>query len=370
MKIYYTLTEFAENYQNDLHLFLDDYEDNECVDFWKEQRQVYKKCIQNVTITKDNTLDEFRTLAQNNGNIIDAVFDKIHTVESVPCIVDYDGRDLKIFKDEVRYNFELAEKLKRSFEKILQFIEDLNSPKIEEESEKEFFDKLDTIRNGEGTEYEITVFLKEVSNNYDVDLLKSISKDIELYLFIEKDIIEAEFSPEEINSKIEEYTKRGIPIPYNKRRSEEELTEKQKEMRNKLRSNGALISDAPSINYEQFLYPFEFMNIYALQMQINRKLKELVPKQPEQIIEVNTKVTWNGTQTDFIELIKALIENGNLKGTQSELIKNLSAIFSIEIKNPSKLINDIKKRNNGSETLFLDKLKKSLFDYITLEKRK
>ncbi len=81
-------------------------------------------------------------------------------------------------------------------------------------------------------------------------------------------------------------------------------------------------------------------------------------------------LNWIGSQTEFIELIKALIENGNIKGTQIEIISKLSNVFNIEIKNPSKLINDLKLRNNESETLFLDKLKKSLFDYITLEKKK
>lgn len=81
-------------------------------------------------------------------------------------------------------------------------------------------------------------------------------------------------------------------------------------------------------------------------------------------------LNWKGSQTEFIELIKALIENGNLKGTQTEIINQLSKVFSIDIKHPSKLITDIKKRNNGSETLFLDKLQKSLLDYITQEKKK
>ncbi len=81
-------------------------------------------------------------------------------------------------------------------------------------------------------------------------------------------------------------------------------------------------------------------------------------------------LNWNGTQIEFIELVKALIENGNIKGTQTEIIKSLSNIFNFKINNENKVINDIKNRNNGSETLFLDKLKKTLFDYITLENKK
>ncbi len=91
--------------------------------------------------------------------------------------------------------------------------------------------------------------------------------------------------------------------------------------------------------------------------------------QPIKPANVND-LKWNGTQTEFIELVKALIENGNIKGTQTETISKLSNVFNIKINNENKLINDIKTRNNGSETLFLDRLQKSLFDYITQEKKK
>ena len=93
------------------------------------------------------------------------------------------------------------------------------------------------------------------------------------------------------------------------------------------------------------------------------EIKKLNPKN-------ENNLNWNGTQIEFIELVKALIENGNIKGTQTEIIKSLSNIFNFKINNENKTINDIKNRNNGSETLFLDKLKKTLFDYITLENKK
>ena len=93
------------------------------------------------------------------------------------------------------------------------------------------------------------------------------------------------------------------------------------------------------------------------------KIKKQNPKN-------DNKLNWNGTQIEFIELVKALIENGNIKGTQTETIKSLSNIFNFKINNENKTINDIKNRNNGSETLFLDKLKKTLFDYITLVNKK
>src|SRR5690606_8624950 len=52
----------------------------------------------------------------------------------------------------------------------------------------------------------------------------------------------------------------------------------------------------------------------------------------------SNEIKFRGTHTEFIELVKALIENGNLKGTQKEIIENLSKFFQIEIKNPDKII--------------------------------
>lgn len=87
----------------------------------------------------------------------------------------------------------------------------------------------------------------------------------------------------------------------------------------------------------------------------------------------SNSLNWNGTQTEFIELTKALIENGNITGTgnQEDKIHQLANLLNFKINNPYKLLNDIKNtRNDESETLFLDKLKRTFFNYITLEKKK
>lgn len=78
------------------------------------------------------------------------------------------------------------------------------------------------------------------------------------------------------------------------------------------------------------------------------------------------KVKFHGSQTEFIELIKALTENGNLKGIQKDNIELCSKFFDVEIKNPDQTLTKLKSRNNGSETLFLDKLKTSLRNHFTL----
>ena len=127
-------------------------------------------------------------------------------------------------------------------------------------------------------------------------------------------------------------------------------------------------------DFERHIYDKDEAEIFIqkIDFEIERlnKINDIETQQPKPDPEPKNTLNWNGTQTEFIELIKALIENGNIKGTQTEIISNLSNVFNIEIKHPNKLITDIKKRNNGSETLFLDRLQKTLFDYITLETNK
>ncbi len=74
--------------------------------------------------------------------------------------------------------------------------------------------------------------------------------------------------------------------------------------------------------------------------------------------------------TELVELVKALYESGTIKGKQKDLYAYFAKCFDVEVNNPSKLLQDIKNRNNGSETLFLDELKTSLFNYITKENKR
>lgn len=96
-----------------------------------------------------------------------------------------------------------------------------------------------------------------------------------------------------------------------------------------------------------------------------KELKEKISENNDYYIDLSkNKLAWKGTQTELIELIKALIENGSIKGASQKNIIDLFAKFlNINIKHPDKIIQDIKKRNNDSETLFLDKLKSTLYDY-------
>lgn len=75
-------------------------------------------------------------------------------------------------------------------------------------------------------------------------------------------------------------------------------------------------------------------------------------------------LNFKGSQTQLMELIKALVESDLIEGTQTNTIKQFSNFFNKEINNPSKLIQDIKGKNNDSKTAFLDLLKTNLNNYL------
>lgn len=86
-----------------------------------------------------------------------------------------------------------------------------------------------------------------------------------------------------------------------------------------------------------------------------------------QIKESSTNIKWHGSQTELIELVKALIEAKRIRGTQKSIINTISNFFGVQINHPNKLIQDIKNRNLDSETKFLNELKEVLSNYIKRE---
>ncbi|MDN3664459.1 RteC domain-containing protein [Algibacter miyuki] len=74
-------------------------------------------------------------------------------------------------------------------------------------------------------------------------------------------------------------------------------------------------------------------------------------------------IQWHGNKTELIELTKALIENGNLKGKQEDIFKRVQEVFGTELKHIDQAITKFTYRT-GSKTIFLDTLKGSFNNYI------
>jgi hypothetical protein len=228
--------------------------------------------------------------------------------------------------------------------------------KIVKQYNSESFELFDKVRHNDINDYDMTILLREYSKNYDIELLKSLSKDVSFYLFVEKEEKEAEFDLQDIQEAIDKRKESRLEIPYIKPIKPKNLTEKQKKIIEKTPLN-----TNPILDKEALLFPYEFFSVRKFQLKINDKINEL----QDSINKTNSNIKFNVTSTEMIELIKSLIENGCVKGKQKEIINAFSVFFNVEVKHPNKLINDIKNRNVGSETLFLDKLKTSLYNYIT-----
>ena len=91
------------------------------------------------------------------------------------------------------------------------------------------------------------------------------------------------------------------------------------------------------------------------------------PQQPKQIESKNRtkQLKWYGSQSELIELTKALIENGNLKGKQEDIFKEIQENFNFKLNNIDQAITKFNTRTEETETKFLNSLKKSLSEYIS-----
>jgi len=89
--------------------------------------------------------------------------------------------------------------------------------------------------------------------------------------------------------------------------------------------------------------------------------------QSKEFVDSNKRFKTNFNQIQFLELVKALIENGNITGNnQQHIIEDLSKLLDVEInlKTINQQIQGIHKRNTDTHTKFLKELEQSLKDWI------
>jgi hypothetical protein len=143
-----------------------------------------------------------------------------------------------------------------------------NSIIVEDFEEDTINNLFDDIRNSDYGKLKLHNVLRE-KTNFELDPLKYLLNDLELYLFVEKDEFESGISAEEIQKRVDEYNEKGLPIPFYKQTPVENLTEKQIENRKKIN-----ISLEPSIDTEALMYPFEFYSLYEFKRIILNEIKK------------------------------------------------------------------------------------------------
>ncbi|PVX49292.1 hypothetical protein C7377_1838 [Balneicella halophila] len=159
-------------------------------------------------------------------------------------------------------------------ERLMLFKSFLEYQKEEKESEEtnEIYDLLNTIRNKDHTDLQLYNIVKE-RTQLNKDALQYLYKDIEVYLFSEKDDFEGNFSEDEVEQAIKDLKDKGY--------TEDDLIQlgyiKKSKVYN-IESN-KMDLDYTYINKEKLFFPFEFFPIYQLQGLINSELSKIQEKE-------------------------------------------------------------------------------------------
>jgi len=233
---------------------------------------------------QDENLDQYReriirnyvatTFVEVCENLLNHKFKTIEEIESEDdtfwevLIEDhFYGVDDDSIRAFIKY-LTIADRLK-GYKSILESIdaekamEEYN--KLIEEDENEIYKLLDEVRAKDHTALQLFNIVKE-QTNLEPASLRYFFKDVEIYLFSEKDSYESNFSPEEVDDAIQELKDKGY--------SEEDLLRlgyitQHKSLGLAGQKEGEIIT---YINKERLLFPFEFYNIYEIQRIIKTEL--------------------------------------------------------------------------------------------------
>tara|TARA_R110000751_G_scaffold100068_2_gene193906 strand:- start:209946 stop:211187 length:1242 start_codon:yes stop_codon:yes gene_type:complete len=186
------------------------------------------------------------------------------------------GIDNKFMNHFIKY-MALAERL-NTFKSLLKY----QNEETKSEETNEIYDLLDTIRTKDHTDLQLYDIVKE-RTQLNKDALQYLYKDIEVYLFGEKDDFECKYSEDETEQAIEDLKAKG--------HSEDDLI-----MLGYIRKSKAfnvatndMDLDFTYINKEKIFFPLEFFPIYQLQGLINAELSKI--KEKEELLNPDIKIT-------------------------------------------------------------------------------
>ena len=267
---------------------------------WKEFNSLLHKVFKN---NFENLPEELSFLKDENYQNL--IKEKIETLKKT-YIENY-----KLLKENY------LKPKKNSKEEDKQIVED-----FEEDTINDLFDE---IRNNEYGKLKLYNILKE-QTNLEIEPLKYILNDLDLYLFVEKDIFESNIKSEEVDERIAEYKEKGLSIPYHKRTPVENLTERQIEIR-----KNSKLNFEPSIDKENLMFPFEFYSLYEFKRIILNEIKKHDKvEENNTVTSTNPKLKTNLSVPELALLFKLLKD---LKPTifdvksEAELHRFISANF-------------------------------------------
>lgn len=120
-------------------------------------------------------------------------------------------------------------------------------------------DFFDLVRTGNVSEIDIQEFVYKKTKKHNIEKLKTLLKDIEFYLFVEKEFLISEITPEMWTEKHNYYKEKGKEMPF----------EEFENIMIKLKAKkGIDTSNEPKYyryyNHEKIFFPYEFFCIYQL----------------------------------------------------------------------------------------------------------
>jgi len=137
---------------------------------------------------------------------------------------------------------------------------------MEFKTTKDFFKK---VRFKNICEIDIENYIYKVTNNYNIDKLKLLFNDLEIYLCIEQDKMEV-IPSDEYFAKINYYNDNNIKIPKKSIKNYSKLLKQKK---------GLDVSNEPDfieyLDLETIFYPYEFFTLY----QLKKKIFDIYKKQ-------------------------------------------------------------------------------------------
>ncbi|MDV3472082.1 hypothetical protein CMU02_11890 [Elizabethkingia anophelis] len=250
------------------------------------------------------------------------------------------------------------ELLSEKYETISNRFSQDNKTQNTDEKTQTIYDFFDSVKDGDFGKTDVFIKLKELSHDFDIDILKSILNDLDFYLFLEREEKESEFSAEDIDRAIDEKRKNGFDIPYLKTTPTENLTEEQIEKRKKLVEKG-LNLDQPMLDKESLLFPFDFFNLYQLKNLIITKIGNITSDNPIKQEDIDEKTNSKFNVPQKIKILDEL----NIKGwlmdkhnfTTFQIEELLSDLFDRTDKTIRNSFSDFKHVNTAKQ--YLEELK-------------
>jgi hypothetical protein len=176
------------------------------------------------------------------------------------------GIDNKFMNHFIKY-MALAERL-NTFKSLLEY----HKEETKSEETNEIYDLLDTMRTKDHTDLQLYDIVKE-HTQLNKDALQYLYKDIDVYLFGEKDDFECKYSEDETEQAIEDLKAKGhsegdlIMLGYITKSKAFNIATNDMDL------------DFIYINKEKIFFPLEFFPIYQLQGLINAELSKIKEKE-------------------------------------------------------------------------------------------